>query len=98
MRLKENFSNAHEICFFLKNNLNFFIIGKGGRFDVECVSNNIISQNCFFPPKLRVFEIRKKLIGKDYQTLLKIVFFRKNGFILLKVILAKLESGRYVGD
>ena len=32
----------------LKKNLNFFKIGEGGGFVVECVSNDIISLKCLF--------------------------------------------------
>ena len=57
----------------------FFKIGKGGEFTLECVSNDINSQNCPFHLNCEAFyrKIKTNELRKIYEE-----YFLKNVFIL----------------
>ena len=58
-----------KLVFFLKKKTKFFKIGEGGKFAVECISNDILSQKYFFPPELSVFfqKLEKFQIWKEFE-------------------------------
>ena len=80
---------------FLRKNLNFFDIPKGGKFAVECVSNGIISQKCLFRHNFEVYvaKTQKKLRAWDkLENMMKkeCFFSEKNVFIFLKAFFTKM--------
>ena len=79
--------------FFLKKNLNFFKIGRGGRFFHQL---SFFHEDVSFPHELTVFlqKSEKLQFWKNDQDLLKMVYFRENDFILLKDILSKTREGK----
>ena len=80
---------------FLRKKHEFFKIGWGGNFYVECISNEIFTSKWwFFPPELRVFyrNQRKKInLGKLSEIYEKSIL-RKNAFIFSKSIISKIKG------
>ena len=73
---------------FFRKKPDFFKIAKGGKFAVECVSNEINLLQIIvksFCKKSEFFEF-----PKSYQNLMEILFFRLSAFILLKGIFNKI--------
>ena len=109
MRLKyKDFSNTYENCFFFKKkevvffgkNLIFVIkIAKGGKFAVECVSNDIFSWKYLFCFNCEVFLQKIKKIGKLQNLMKKDYFLKKKRFYFFwKASLTKLVDVKYAGD